>query len=351
MRKHEFATIRAAMSILLAVVTAGKPLPDQTAFITPYPWLSDGSQLQAIAKCIHQHKPGIQMVDMLPLVLDAAGGAPGIFVEIGANDGISDSATLVLERCLNWTGLLIEPHPLNFAKLLRSNRTSTMLNATACPNGQVVQMSARASPVSAVVNFATDQYKSKWGSHFGPSDQNFNVTCREMRGMMRDSGYGHVHFLSLDVQGAEEVVLLSADVDSFSMVLVEAEQTSMEKNHRVNKLLLSHGFRQLRDHSLIKKPYTNSYNEIYVQPSVRDRRLSSKTSCKPTASLDEIIFNLQSVKGGQYGEEAIPLQNSSQKARHICGANSSPPPVEHREGSLRRSEINRAGENSAHATR
>jgi len=312
-------TLRAAMSILLAVVAAGKPSPDQTAFITPYPWLSDGSQLEAIAKCIHKYKPDVQMVELLPLVLDAAGGAQGIFVEIGAYDGIVGSATLVLERCLNWTGLLIEPHPLNFAKLLRSNRTSTMLNAAACPNGQVVQMTGRPSTVSTVLSFASNRYKSRWGKHFGPSDENINVTCREMRGMMRDSGYGHVHFLSLDVQGAEEVALLTADVNSFSMVLVEAEQTSMEKNHRVNQLLLSHGFRQLPDHSM-KEPYTNGYNEIYVQPSVRDRRLSSKTSCKPTASLDEIIFNLQSVKGGQYGEEAIPLQNMSNITRHICGA-------------------------------
>ena len=180
-------------------------------------------------------------------------------------------------------------------------------------------MTGRPSTVSTVLSFASNRYKSRWGKHFGPSDENINVTCREMRGMMRDSGYGHVHFLSLDVQGAEEVALLTADVNSFSMVLVEAEQTSMEKNHRVNQLLLSHGFRQLPDHSM-KEPYTNGYNEIYVQPSVRDRRLSSKTSCKPTASLDEIIFNLQSVKGGQYGEEAIPLQNMSNITRHICGA-------------------------------
>ena len=45
---------------------------------------------------------------------------------------------------------------------------------------------------------------------------------------MRDAGHAHAHFLSLDVQGAEEVVLRTTDIRSFSTVLVEAEGTEME---------------------------------------------------------------------------------------------------------------------------
>ncbi|KAF6201526.1 hypothetical protein GE061_003917 [Apolygus lucorum] len=43
----------------------------------------------------------------------------GFFIEVGALDGETRSNTLYFERFLNWTGLLIEPDPLNFANLLR----------------------------------------------------------------------------------------------------------------------------------------------------------------------------------------------------------------------------------------
>lgn len=46
----------------------------------------------------------------------------GIFIEVGALDGETRSNTLYLERYLNWTGLLIEPDPLNFVRLVRRNR-------------------------------------------------------------------------------------------------------------------------------------------------------------------------------------------------------------------------------------
>jgi hypothetical protein len=35
----------------------------------------------------------------------------GFFVEVGGNDGISQSNTAYLERYLGWRGLLIEPIP------------------------------------------------------------------------------------------------------------------------------------------------------------------------------------------------------------------------------------------------
>jgi hypothetical protein len=35
----------------------------------------------------------------------------GFYIELGANDGISQSNTLFLEKYKNWSGILIEPNP------------------------------------------------------------------------------------------------------------------------------------------------------------------------------------------------------------------------------------------------
>ena len=54
----------------------------------------------------------------------------GVFVDVGANDGVTFSNSYYLEKHLGWSGVLIEPHRGSFAKLQRS-RTSHAVNACA----------------------------------------------------------------------------------------------------------------------------------------------------------------------------------------------------------------------------
>ena len=62
------------------------------------------------AECAVQHSRSQNNEDLLllPTLMLATRGAPGVFVEIGALDGLSLSNSYMLEKCFNWTGLLIE---------------------------------------------------------------------------------------------------------------------------------------------------------------------------------------------------------------------------------------------------
>ena len=86
---------------------------------------------------------------LVPTLLRAAGGGPGTFVEMGALDGLTYSNTLVLERCFNWTGVLLEANPANYAKLLRSKRANNakLVHAAVCKEGEHVEISAQGGPV------------------------------------------------------------------------------------------------------------------------------------------------------------------------------------------------------------
>ena len=44
----------------------------------------------------------------------------GFFIELGANDGKTQSNTLYFERYRNWNGILIEPSPNNYLKCLKN---------------------------------------------------------------------------------------------------------------------------------------------------------------------------------------------------------------------------------------
>lgn len=58
-----------------------------------------------------------------------AGQKKGVFIDVGANDGITFSNTYALEQ-IGWTGICIEPHPDIFLKL-RGNRSCECICAAA----------------------------------------------------------------------------------------------------------------------------------------------------------------------------------------------------------------------------
>ena len=56
----------------------------------------------------------------------------GYFVELGANDGVNQSNTLFFERFRNWHGVLIEPYPPNFNRLIRNRSSTNFYKNAAC---------------------------------------------------------------------------------------------------------------------------------------------------------------------------------------------------------------------------
>jgi len=72
-------------------------------------------------KIIHSGSTGLNGLD-LKLIRYIKPRRGGYFVELGANDGISQSNTFKLQRAFDWTGLLIEPSPIRFKECI-SNRS------------------------------------------------------------------------------------------------------------------------------------------------------------------------------------------------------------------------------------
>ena len=76
------------------------------------------------------------------------------FLEIGAFDGVTESNTIIMERCLGWRGVLIEPNPRAFDALKASGRThSTLVQAcveinqcVGCVNSSLSHFSAMTLP-------------------------------------------------------------------------------------------------------------------------------------------------------------------------------------------------------------
>lgn len=150
----------------------------------------------------------------------------GFFVEAGANDGYRQSNTYYLERFRGWTGVLVEPIPELWERCKRERPRSRCINcalvddAAATPR-VTLRYDDLGSHVLGSREAAAKPGCTCWGWDNG---YDVDVDTRRLGDVLDEMSAPRVDFLSLDVEGYEEVVLagLELEVRQPTYILVEA---------------------------------------------------------------------------------------------------------------------------------
>lgn len=251
-------------------------------------------------QCIARESRANEDIVLLPLLLAATSNQPGSFVEIGANDGDEGSQTWLLEKCFGWRGVLIEGNPDTFAKLNRTQRSrgTRKVHSAVCDAG-----------IGSIKMLSGLRCRQTAGTQCRPV-----VPCQPLTSIMSDVGFPRATFLSLDVEGAEELVLktvvagAAAPADfPFDIVLVEAERTSPDKNERVRGMLRKAG--------LVRLPIEyspGSFNDLYARPALGDPRQPS-SAMVAKASLPWLTPLLRSWPRSSWIDSQLNRSNSAFK--------------------------------------
>lgn len=158
----------------------------------------------------------------------------GYFVELGANDGVTQSNSLYFEKYRNWRGLLVEPAPQNFLKCRKNRSPRDSIYCAACVSFDYDQEFVRiaysnlmSTPVSLESDISDPRAHAKLGDQFlgnGETVFEFGAVARTLNSLLLDARAPKlIDFLSLDVEGAELEVLKGVDhqVFRFKYILVE----------------------------------------------------------------------------------------------------------------------------------
>jgi len=150
----------------------------------------------------------------------------GFYVELGANDGISQSNTLYFERYKGWTGVLVEPTPHNYLKCLANRSSSNHIFCNACVSFDYSDRFVEimfANLMSSPVGLESDVHDPVSHAHSGKqflesTDQifAFGAMAKTLNVILLESNAPkQIDLLSLDVEGAEQEVLKGIDHNQF----------------------------------------------------------------------------------------------------------------------------------------
>lgn len=158
----------------------------------------------------------------------------GYFIELGANDGVTQSNTLYFEKYRNWRGLLVEPAPQNFLKCRQNRSSRDSIYCAACVPFDYDQEFVRitysnlmSTPVSLESDIQDPRAHAKLGEQFLGDDEimfEFGAVARTLNSLLLDACAPKlIDFLSLDVEGAELEVLKGVDHQLFRFKYIVVE--------------------------------------------------------------------------------------------------------------------------------
>jgi len=183
-------------------------------------------------------------------LIDLIGKKNGYFIELGANNGVTQSNTFLLERDHGWTGVLIEPVLHNFLACVQYRSSQTKKFCCACVSTtyqkdyvELVYSNLMTTPINLESDVSDALAHALEGQAFvdHPADTRFLAPARTLDSILQEADAPHqIDLLSLDVEGAELEVLKGINYESviFNKICVESRDPE-----RLEKFLSGFGYR------------------------------------------------------------------------------------------------------------
>lgn len=164
----------------------------------------------------------------------------GFFVDLACADGVTINNTYFLERCLGWNGILFEPNPEYKKKILEFRKSKLITDCVTDKVGEKIRFRIDNGMLGGIVSEETDnnnRFREK---------QLKKAKVIEIDTTTLENELDKIHapniidFLSLDVEGAEWIVMRSFPFDKYQFVCMAIERP----NEELDLMLETNGYKQ-----------------------------------------------------------------------------------------------------------
>lgn len=156
----------------------------------------------------------------------------GFFIELGANDGLTQSNTAFLEKEMEWNGILIEPSLKSYENCKINRPKSICLNYACVSNDfkkEYIEGDFRDNYLMASVN--GKRMKSS-------KDDLVKVKATTLEKILDEYCHTDIDFLSLDTEGYELDILKGMNLDKYRPTYMLIEIYKKDYNKIINYLNL-----------------------------------------------------------------------------------------------------------------
>ena len=207
---------------------------------------------RGISKKVHEFH-GLQGDDAMLFESYFSSLHNGVFLEMGALDGVKFSNTKFFEDNSNWTGVLIEPLPDDYQKLVKNRPNARCYNCAVSKTVGEIELYVN-DAVSSVKHNTDEGAFDAW--HRGNNVQVIKVPSKRLDTILHDAGVRHIDLWSLDVEGSEYEALETMDW-SISVYLIYMEMQNLDRKERCHSILRANGFNLVRLYGI---------NEVWINP-------------------------------------------------------------------------------------
>jgi FkbM family methyltransferase len=204
-----------------------------------------------------------QIFQDLFVVFLLKGKRNGFFVEFGACDGLADSNTAMLERDLQWTGILAEPAKC-WQSALKSNR-SAMIDHRYVWSRTGVTLDFTETEMRGL-STSTSLVDADFNRSFRINGKTYPVETVSLNDLLKvHKSPKQIDYLSIDTEGSELEILRAFKFEDYDVGLVTVEHNFREPDRQaILDLLTSKGYVRLFE-------AFSKFDDWYVKRSIVGR--------------------------------------------------------------------------------
>lgn len=216
----------------------------------------------------------------------------GNCVEVGANDGITDSMTYHFEL-MGWNCLLVEPIP-DLARKISQKRNCIVKNyAASSTEGEASFTIAEEALGMSGLELTRKQIEAI--TRAGGTPKEIKVRKKTLDGILEESNFSEIDFISIDVEGHEMEVLKGFSLEKFNPRIVLLEDNSNQTDAAVQNYMKSKGY------IIFKRTGVNDWYALendreFVVPeqikSFKEERAKAYLENKMALHLPSFLFNV-----------------------------------------------------------
>jgi len=179
----------------------------------------------------------------------------GIFMDVGAHDGVDLNNTLFFETNHNWTGINIEPLEHVYNRLINNRQKSININcAISDTNGKAEFLSnvGYTEMLSGLKSEYDERHIERINGEIireGGSCNTILIDTKTIETICDENNIKHINYLSIDVEGGEFKVLKSINFDKVFIDVIGFENNYADKQNIFIEFLENKGYIKLPYHT------------------------------------------------------------------------------------------------------